>query len=257
MTTRVADLRLLLIDPELGPHGLGRLAAGLPACRVWPAAQVASMQAVLQADATLTEIQADGVRAELAVGHGSGATVAAQLLASGLARRVVLIDPLDHLTHDAEFERAYRIDNPPPGPTKEEPIAQNLARIKAAIRALRAGELVTYYRWVADTTSDLPEIRDAYVAALTAADAPRQPYDEALALSSERWAELDWLSTLRRVPGEAVEIWWTRRPGGHQLLLSAAHLRHELPDARVLLRDWDRYDFLVHPEPWARALRAR
>ena len=79
-----------------------------------------------------------------------------------------------------------------------DPVQRNIERITAAIAARRAGDLVSYYQWVVETTSDVPAIRDAYLEALALADADRQPYDEALALTSERWAELDWLATLRR-----------------------------------------------------------
>lgn len=254
---RLGRVKVLLVDSELGSYGLGRLAAHLPACEVWPAAKVASMQAAVQADATLAEIEAADVATELVVGIGSGATVAAALLASGRARRALLIDPVDHLTHDEGFERAFSIDQPPPGPVEGEPVQRNIERITAAIAARRAGDLVSYYQWVVETTSDVPAIRDAYLEALALADADRQPYDEALALTSERWAELDWLATLRRCAPASIEIWFSRLPRGRELPMTAAYLRRELPGAKVSLRNWDRYGHLIDAEPWARALRVR
>ena len=67
----------------------------------------------------------------------------------------------------------------------------------------------------------------------------------------------NWLATLRGLPANAVEIWYSRWPPGARLVMTAGYLRRELPGVKVKLCDWDRYGFLVAPERWARALRVR
>lgn len=261
------ELRALFVDPELGEYGLGRVAALVPDAECWPAASVHSMRAITQAAATLDELLDARIATELVVGQGAGVTVAVQLLAAGVARRVLLIDPIDYLTHDAGFEQVFRIDCPLPGPapttsasTAEERAAvqANIDRITTAIAALRAGRVTEFYDWVANGCSDRGEIRAAFRAALAAADAARQPYDEGLVGPvGAGWAALDWLATLRGLPANAVEIWYSRWPPGARLVMTAGYLRRELPGVKVKLCDWDRYGFLVAPERWARALRVR
>ena len=251
---------LLLVDPQLGPDGIGMLADHVPGAVADPASRVHSVLALAQAADALDRIHvaADPVPQVLAA-RAAGCNVAARLLVTQEVERVLLVDPISAFTRDVGLRDADRADSRlaerlAAGP-EEEADPRDVAvwldpQIDEGIFPDAAYELM------ARGLSRRPDVRERLERALRATEIPRQPYDD------RRWRpdreveeQLDWLANAREASAGKVTIWLSRDASGRLPAARRDYLVNALPNAAVVVQPWEEYEFMVDPEPFATALR--
>ncbi len=250
---------LIIIDPQLGPYGLGSLAELLAGATADSAATVHSILAMAQAIEVADRLQRtrDLLPGNVAT-RGAGCNVAAYLLAMNEVRRVLLIDPVPTFTRDWGFNKASRTDT------------HFVERIVAAAEAEPDLEAIkvwsdpevdegrlpdSAYGLMASEMSRRPEVRERLEQALRATEVPRQPYDDQrLRPSLKAEEELDWLANVRGVEPASVTIWLSHDARGNAPQAQQGYLLNALPGVSVVVQPWEHYDFLVDPKPVAAAL---
>lgn len=244
-----------MVDPQLGAIGLGLIEAHLTGARTWPAATINTAIALAQANSVLQDLRAQRSFIDALIGRAAGCDVAARMLADGRTSHILLIDPLGTSTRDAAFHLAERRDRGTKDPGEMARYAQPNSEADAVWSdpLLIEGRLPEKaYELLARGMSRNPTVRTRVTAALSEAEAARQPYDDRCwAPSSSLTSELDWISNLQNAPEGVATIWLSRDAEGRPPNHRQAHLEKVLPHVEVVAHAWEEYDFLVAPDQLA------
>lgn len=232
---------LLLIDPQFGELSLGAVAARLDRdAVVWPSSTVRSVIASHQALQVLDEILRSPESWPVAVGLGSGSSVATELVRQGRADKAILIDPPAMLAGSTELVQAAATDIP-------------ISRTQAADRLMQAvlpekdpagPYSLAFFHAIAVQITDNPELQDRYSTVWREAEQQRAPYDLELPLKSspDDAARLNWLTGFSD-PALDIQVWLpTERDHFREALLKKA------PGRPVVQMAWGPLAWLSNPE---------
>ena len=237
-------VRVLIVDPVLGTHGLMELAGKLRAAvEVAEAGDVhGSMPCVLSAAVT-ARLQRDPRVWDWVISVRDGAGVAAQMVARGQARFAVLMDPVSGIPELPGVADAMMMDSRAVGPTQAD-----LDRMLAVASQVTDSYVSdAYLELLAEGLFGDDPGRSRWQGLYGEAVRSRLPMDPERERDPQWWAD-EWVDVWRKKP-DAVRPWFTRRR--HHRMASALSSATGIP---ITVQPWNELAWLTDPSVVADAL---